>query len=231
MGKHVQSIDGSILARMKASPAGTVFSPADFLDVGGRDAVDQALSRNCRLGVIRKVARGLYDAPRKDPLLGVLSPSPDAVARALAQRDAVRLHPSGALAANRLGLSDQVPMRMVFLTDGRARRVQVGKNQIIFRKVASRQMAAAGRASGDVIQALRWIGRSHVDGAVVGRLRRHLTPVQKAQLVKDRRFAPTWVANIMSRVVREEDVGKHLDEVIDGILRALAHRAEKRKPS
>ena len=204
MGKHTHSIDRQVVNRMVADKTGLVFTPTDFLDFGSRDAVDQALSRNCRLGVIRKVARGLYDVPRNDPVLGVLSPRPDAVARALAQRDAVRLHPSGAFAANLLGLSDQVPMRMVFLTDGRARRVQVGKNQIVFRKAASRQMATAGRISGDVIQALRWIGRNHIDEDVIARLRRHLKPGQKIQLLKDLRFAPTWIADIMSRVARKE---------------------------
>ena len=204
MGKHTHSIDRQVVNRMVADKTGLVFTPTDFLDFGSRDAVDQALSRNFRLGVIRNVARGLYDVPRNDPVLGVLSPRPDAVARALAQRDAVRLQPSGAVAANLLGLSDQVPMRMVFLTDGRARRVQVGKNQIVFRKAASRQMATAGRISGDVIQALRWIGRNHIDDDVIARLRRHLKPGQKIQLLKDLRFAPSWVADIMSRVAQKE---------------------------
>jgi len=204
MGKHTHSIDRQVVNRMVADKTGLVFTPADFLDFGSRDAVDQALSRNCRLGVIRKVARGLYDVPRNDLVLGVLSPRPDAVARALAQRDAVRLQPSGAFAANLLGLSDQVPMRMVFLTDGRARHIQVGKNQIVFRKVASRQMAAAGRISGDVIQALRWIGRNHIDNDIIARLRRRLKPGQKIQLLKDLRFAPSWVAGIMSRVAQKE---------------------------
>ncbi|MBU4429085.1 MAG: hypothetical protein KKE37_06995, partial [Verrucomicrobia bacterium] len=74
----------------------------------------------------------------------------------------------------------------------------------IFRKAASRQMATAGRVSGDVIQALRWIGRKHIDDDVVARLQRHLTPDQKAQLIKDLRFAPAWVADIMSRVALKE---------------------------
>lgn len=194
-----------VIARIKAGRNGVVFAATDFLDLGSRDAIDQALSRNSRLGVIRKVARGLYDVPRKDPVLGVLSPKLAAVAQALAQRDAVRLQPSGALAANLLGLSNQVPMRMVFLTDGRARRVQIGKNQIVFRRASSRQMATAGRISGDVIQALRWIGRHHIDDEMVARLRRRLKPDQRNQLLKDLRFAPAWVADIMRRVARKED--------------------------
>jgi hypothetical protein len=75
-----------------------------------------ALTRLCRKGVIRQLARGLYDFPIDHPSLGRIAPSADAVAKALAARDAVRLQPAGAYAANMLGLSDQVPTKVVFLT-------------------------------------------------------------------------------------------------------------------
>jgi len=200
----MQSVYKKVISRIYGTGRGSVFSPSDFSDLGSRTAVATTLKRLKRAGTIRQVARGLYDYPRQDPRFGLLAPSPDTVAKALAGRDAVRLQPSGAVAANLLGLSDQVPMRMVFLTDGRARRVQIGKNQIVFRKAASRQMATAGRISGDVIQALRWIGRNHIDNDVIARLRRHLKPAQKIQLLKDLRFAPAWIADIMSRIVRKE---------------------------
>jgi hypothetical protein len=208
MGKHSQSIDRQILGRMRSGKKSLVFSATDFLDLGSRPAVDQALSRNSRLGLIRRVARGLYDVPRKDPVLGVLSPQSDAIARALAKRDAARLQASGAVAANSLGLTDQVPTRMVYLTDGRAHRVQVGMSQVVLRKATPRQLATAGRISGDVIQALRWLGRDHVDESAIDHLRRLLTIDQKAQLLRDLRFAPAWVADIMCWVVKMENLGK-----------------------
>ena len=200
----MQSVYKKVISRIYGTGRGSVFSPSDFSDLGSRTAITTTLKRLKRAGTIRQVARGLYDYPRQDPRFGLLAPSPDTVAKALGGRDAVRLQPSGAVAANLLGLSDQVPMRMVFLTDGRARRVQIGKNQIVFRKAASRQMATAGRISGDVIQALRWIGRNHIDNDVIARLRRHLKPAQKIQLLKDLRFAPAWIAEIMSRIARKE---------------------------
>ena len=202
MGSHPHSIDSQILRRFTASRGDRVFAAGDFLDLGSRNTVDAALSRHARAGRIRKLARGLYDLPKRDPQLGLLMPSVELVAEALRGRDAVRLQPSGAYAANRLGLSDQVPMKVLFLTDGTPRRVRIGNLQIIIRQTTPRNMATAGRISGLVIQALRYLGQRHVDDRVVTTLRRRLSDADKRQLLKDIRFAPVWVANIM-RVLAE----------------------------
>ena len=95
MGKHANSIDSQILKRIQRRRAGRVFTPADFLDLGSRNAIDLALSRQARAGTIRKVARGLYDFPRVDPRLGPLAPRIDDIATALKGRDQSRLHRRG----------------------------------------------------------------------------------------------------------------------------------------
>lgn len=200
MGKQPASVDSQVLERIRHHEPGTVFTPADFVDLGPRNAIDLALSRNARAGIIRKLARGLYDLPRRDARLGDLAPSPDDVAAALAGRDGARLQASGAHAANLLGLSDQVPVRLTFLTDGRSRRVQLGRQQIILKHTTPRQMATAGRISGTVIQALRWLGRDHVDDTVVSTLRRRLSDADKRQLEQDIRYAPTWVGEVLRKV-------------------------------
>ncbi len=204
MGKHAQSIDREILARITRKGRGRVFTPVDFLDLGSRDAVDQALSRNARAGTIRKIARGLYDYPRRHPRLGLLSPSTDAIVAAIKTREGVRLQPSGAHAANILGLSDQVPVKTVYFTDGRSRTIRLGKQTILLKKTTPRQMATAGRASGTVIQALRWLGRRNMNEKVVATLRRILSPRDKRHLLDDLRYAPEWVAKVMSRVARSQ---------------------------
>src|ERR1700747_403109 len=121
--KSTQSIDSRIIATIHGRGRGSVFVPADFLDIGSREAVGLALHRLARKGTIRRLARGVYDFPKQHPVLGLLSPSADDVAKALAGRDRPRLQPSGAYAANALGLSDQVPARAVYLTDGPSRTV------------------------------------------------------------------------------------------------------------
>lgn len=200
MGKHKQSIDNKIISRIYGHGRGWVFTPAYFSDLGSRDAIASALKRHRQSGRIRQLARGLYDYPRTDSLLGMLTPSPDDVAKALAGRDAVRLQPSGAYAANLLGLSSQVPMKIVYLTDGRSRTVQIGKKQILLKQTTPRNMATAGRISGLVVQALRHLGRRHVDDEVMARLDRRLDADDRKQLLKDVRYAPAWIADIMRRL-------------------------------
>ena len=205
MGKHTQSIDNKVIKRIYSHGRGWVFTPAYFSDLGSRDAVASALKRYLQSGLIRKLARGLYDYPRSDPELGILSPPPDAIAKALAGRDASRLQPSGAYAANLLGLSTQVPMKMVYLTDGRSRTVQIGKKQIILKQTTPRNMATAGRISGLVIQALRHLGRQHLDEDIVNRLDGRLDADARKQLLKDVRFAPAWIADIMRRLGKKRE--------------------------
>jgi hypothetical protein len=202
MGKHTNSIDSQILQRIQDKGAGHVFTPVDFLDLGSRNAVDLALSRQARTGTIRKLARGLYDLPSRHARLGILPPRADDVAAALKGRDQSRLQPAGAHAANVLGLSTQVPVRLVFLTDGRSRRVQLGKQQIVLKHTTPRQMATAGRVSGTAIQALRWLGKDNVDDRVVTGLRRRLSDADKQQLTADIRYAPAWIADIFRSITR-----------------------------
>lgn len=195
-----QTIDAQVRSRIYGNKRGWVFTPQRFQDLGSSDAIDSALRRLVAEEVIRKLARGLYDYPAEHPKLGLLAPSVDAVARALKVRDAIKLQPSGAYAANLLGLSEQVPMKVVFLTDGPSRRVVIGGREILLKGTTPRNMATAGRISGTVAQALRWLGKDHVDDVVVARLRQRLTPDDKRQLLKDLRHVPAWVADVFRKI-------------------------------
>ncbi len=113
MKNHLQSVDGSILSRVYGSRGGAAFTPSDFLDLGSRRAVDLALHRLVNRKILRRVARGLYEYPREHPELGTLSPNLEKVAKALAGKDRIRLQPAGAYATNLLGLSEQVPAKVV----------------------------------------------------------------------------------------------------------------------
>lgn len=203
--KQPQSIDSKVLARIRSRGRGWVFTPVDFADVGSPTAVHLALMRNSRAGVIRRLAHGIYDFPRSHPKLGLLAPSLDVVAKALQARDGSRLLPSGAYAANLLGLSDQVPMRAVFLTDGRPRRLRIGKQEVVLLQRGSRTMATAGRPGGLVIQALEYLGQDHVDDSVVAKLRDRFDAAQLQALGKDAKYASGWIAEIL-RVLASQEV-------------------------
>jgi len=156
--------------------------------------------------VIHRIARGLYLYPQTHPKLGVLSPTSDQIATALAGKDDLRIQPSGAYAANLLGLSEQVPAKVVFLTDGTNRKVKVGNQEIILKQTTPKNMATARRISGLVIQALRYLGKERVDDAVVETLARRLTPDDRRQLMKDIRHAPAWIGTIFRRLAEKDEI-------------------------
>ena len=200
----MQSIDSKIVSRIYGLGRGAVFVPSDFLDVGSRRAVDLALHRLVKKDTLRRLARGLYNYPKTHPVMGVLSPGPDAIAKALAGKDMIRLQPSGAYAANLLGLSTQVPARILYLTDGPSRTVRVGNQEIRLQRTTPRNMGPAGRISGLVIQALRHLGQKHVDDAVIQTLQRKLSDHDKKRLIKDIAYAPAWVGKHLREIARGE---------------------------
>ena len=199
----MQSIDDKLISMIYGHGRGFVFTPKLFSSLGDPRVVGTALTRLCRKGTIRRLSRGLYDYPRKHPQLGLLAPSIDDVAHALKGRDVTRLQPSGAYAANLLGISDQVPMKVVFLTDGPSKRVQLGKQEIILKHTTPRNMATAGRISGLVIQALRHIGQKYMNASLLHVLKKRLSDDDKKQLVKDLQYAPGWIAAVMRTIAKQ----------------------------
>jgi hypothetical protein len=207
VNKNSQNTDSQILSRIYGHGRGWVFTPNQFKDLGSRDAIASALKRHKQSGLIRQLARGLYDYPKSDPELGLLQPSTDEIAKALAGRDAARLQPTGAYAANLLGLSTQAPTKVTYLTDSFSRTVQIGKRQITLKRTTPRNMATAGKVSGLVIQALRHLGQEHVDKQVIAQLARLLDGQAKSQLTKDIRYAPAWIADIIRDLAVRENTG------------------------
>ncbi len=193
MGKHKQSTDSLVLKRIKSHKPGWVFTPADFIDLGSRTAVATALKRYKAAGIIRQLTRGLYDLPRHNPVLGALWPSIEAVTKALQGKNGLRLQPAGAYAANLLGLSDQVPAKVIYYTDGASRSIKAGPMQINFKRTTPRNMAVAGRLSGLVIQAFRELGKQHITPERIARMRKLLPIVERRSLLKDLTFAPVWM--------------------------------------
>jgi hypothetical protein len=200
--KLTQSIDSRVFVEIKSRGRGSVFVPSDFLNIGSREAVDITLHRLARNGTIRRLARGVYDFPKEHPRLGPLSPSAEVVAKALAGRDRTRLQPAGAYAANALGLSEQVPAKAVFLTDGPSRTAKIGRTTIQLRRTTAKNMAAAGRLSGLLIQALRALGEKHVTPERMEHLKRTIPAEKRRELIKDIPLAPAWMHSIFRELAQ-----------------------------
>jgi site-specific DNA-cytosine methylase len=150
-----QPIEQKILSRIYGNGRGWAFSPADFADLGARPTIDSALHRREREGIIRRVIRGIYDYPRQSKALGgPVSPNIDQVADALARKFVWRIQPNGATAQNLLGLSTQVPARLVYLSDGPDRSYTVGKTSLAFEHTALKEAGFKLQESRLVVQAL-----------------------------------------------------------------------------
>jgi hypothetical protein len=197
----LQTSENKIFNRIRGKGRSWVFSDTDFRDIASNDAVRQSLSRLTKKDRIRRIMRGLYEYPRYSDLLKLwLSPDLRKVAQALARKYGWRIQPSGAYAANLLGLSTQVPAKTVFLTDGPTKTVQINKQQIFFKKTTTKNMATSGRISGLVIQALSDLGQHYIDDKSINTLKRRLSDTDKKQLLKDIRFAPAWIADVFRKV-------------------------------
>lgn len=154
----MESVQKHIEQKVNQLRKGQLVSSADFRGLGTDAAIKMALSRLVKERKLDRVSQGLYYLPKKDPVLGVLKPSMEEVAEAIAQRDRVRIRPTGSYALNRLGLSTQVPTNLVYLTDGPRRQIRIGKGVIRFKPTTPKKLSLKGPISSLVIAALDEIG-------------------------------------------------------------------------
>ena len=184
---------------------GRVFIAKDFLDLGSRDAVDQALSRLAKIGDLQRLGRGLYQYPQMNQRLGIsIVPDADEIADALARQTGSRVAPSGAFAANQLGLSTQVPAKPVYLTDGRSRQVKVGNSIFTIKHVAPKELPVGNRLSATVFQALKYLGKDAIDDRVISRLRRLLSVKARQELLRDARYTTDWIGALVRMITQDE---------------------------
>jgi hypothetical protein len=181
------------ISKMTRSRPGWVFTPFDFLDLGSPHSVGMVLTRMMRNGDVRRLARGLYDVPREHAVLGELLPTADDIAQALARRDGATVQPAGAMAANLLSLSEQVPARAVYQTDGPSRKVQVGALTVQLDSRPPRQVRARSPMSSLVFAALRSLGKQNVSRARIAHLRSTLSRADRRQSLRDLPLAPAWM--------------------------------------
>lgn len=203
--KSQKSVEESVYKRFRARGRGAAATPSDFLDIASRSAVDKALSRLVQAGKLTRVKRGVYLYPKNSKLLGQLYPSPQQVAEAVTKGGGERLLTGGALAANRLGISEQVPAKIIYLTDGPSRTVQIGNLPIELRNATPRRLATAGRVSADVAEALRFIRKEQVTDRVIEQLRSRLSQEDKKQLMKDIKLVPAWIGDVFRKVAQDAE--------------------------
>jgi hypothetical protein len=192
-----ESIENQINKSILNYKHGKIFFPANFSKFGTSTAIRQALNRLEDKGLLVRLAHGIYLYPKKHKTLGILYPSIEEIALAISKRDKARIIPTGSHALNRLGLSTQVPLNIVYLTDGTSRSIKVKKRSIKFRKASPKLLAAKNDTNILVIQALREIGKENVDSKILKRIKEILSTVEKDLIKQDMKVAPSWIAEIM----------------------------------
>jgi hypothetical protein len=200
----MQTMRDQIVARIKRLGEGKAFSAKDFLDIASRTTIDVTLAELTLSGNIRRIRRGLYDVPKVNPALGgKLSPDIDEAARAIARRQRWKIVPDGAWAANLLGLSTQVPSKIIYLTDGPNHEVPIGRRTIHFKHARPKAMAGLEGKFALVVQALRHLGKDGVGPREIETLRAALTTAEKRKLVKDARFGVDWIYETANRIAEK----------------------------
>lgn len=197
----MQSIEKQIERSIKSKPIGSLVSPDDYLSYGSSDAIRKALDRLQDKKVIVRVAQGIYVRPKISKLIGQLVPTAEEVADAIAKRDRIRTVPTGSYALNALGLSTQVPMNIVLLTDGSPREIKVGKRKIKFKKTTPKNLLAKGKISRLVIQALKEIGNGNIKEAEEKKILDLLKKEDESDLKHDIYLAPVWIQKIMKKTL------------------------------
>ena len=197
----IQSIDDKAIVKIKKAKRGSLFFIDDFLFLGSAKAVSKALERLVERKELDRVARGIYSLLAKDPILGPLKPSAEQIAEAIRRREKSRIIPTGSLALNALGLSTQIPINVVYYTDGSARKIDLGSRTIVFKKTSAKNLAAIGKISTLVIQALKEIGKDNVTAREITIILDHLKKEEPPRLINDIKLAPEWIRIIMRKAL------------------------------
>jgi hypothetical protein len=196
----MEVLAGRVLKYVGDLPEGTPVGAKELLHLGSRDAVDQTLSRLARRWELMRAGRGLYLRPVKGRF-GFHPPEVAKLVESLAAQRGERVSPHGAMAANQLGLTTQVPVRQIYLTSGRSRILKLGAQVIELRHVSEWQLVLPGRPAGAAIRALAWFGPKRAAAALCT-IRKVLSESELQAMVGVRQRLPTWMAGEVSALAK-----------------------------
>lgn len=200
------SIHQKIHEQIGSMPEGNIVFPTTFRGLGTDEAIRQVLSRLVKEGEIDRLAHGIYYIPKIHPAFGKLMPSMEEVAEAVAAREHIRIRPAGAYALNKLGLSTQVPAKLVYITDGQARQINIGKGGVKFKPVSPKKFGMKGRISSLVIQALEELKENQQTQEILMKIRELLLREESDNLLHDLKLAPARVNNVIFKLLNDPKI-------------------------
>ena len=195
--KQIESI-------LKKKRPGEILFIIDFLEISDYDTVRKSLQRLTEKGILIRLSKGIYYYPKNDKLLGLVYPSAEQIGNAIAKRDKARIIPTGVYAMYRLGLTTQVPMNVVYLTDGSSRKVQIGKQTIVFKKTSPKNLSAKNQLSNLIIQGLRAIGKENITQSHILNIKKIIVDSKEVNFLRnDLLTAPVWIQIIVLEIFKE----------------------------
>lgn len=190
----MESLIDKIQRRIEKSKENYIFLPIDFIDLANRNAVDQVLHRLVKKNLLKRIAQGIYYRPKYSELLKKeLLPSTSEIASIIAKRENRIIQPSGATAANMLGLSLQVPAKVTYVTNGSPKKIKIGNQIIEFKSTSTKGLVGAGTVVGSVIQALKYFGKDEITEEVTRKLNKLLQKKDKKALLAAIKYVPAWM--------------------------------------
>lgn len=189
------------LAKIKK---GQLLLLSDFREMGSDVAIRKAFSRLSKEGKIKRIARGIYLVPESDSILGELMPSMESVAEFIAKKEHIRIKPVGSYALHKLGLTTQVPMKLVYFTDGPARLIKIGKTTIKFKPTTPKKLALEGELSSLIIQALEELGTENLEAGTIKRIKELLKKEDPKKLMKDLKLAKATISKFLFALLNEK---------------------------
>ena len=198
-----ESVEKTINKAMSNYKRGKIFFPSNFSEIGSSSAVRQALNRLENKGRLVRLAKGIYLYPKKHKILGVLQPSIEEIALAISKRDKARIIPTGINALNKLGLSTQVPMNMIYLTDGTPRTIKIENRTIKFKIASPKLFSVKNDTNLLIIQALRELKEENIDATVLDKIKNILKKIDPKDIKHDMKLAPVWISEIIENIIKK----------------------------
>ena len=197
------TVENAVKNKILGHGRGWCFTVKHFLGIGSNISIRKALSDLQHVKLIRRISQGLYDYPRVHKTLGIIPPNIEAVAKAVAEKNGAKIQPAGAYAANLIGISEQVPGKVVFLTDGPPKKLRIGNLEIIFKQATVKSMFASGSKEALVVQALKFIGKNNIDQSAIQAAKKFLHGSNRKEFERNLQFAPQWVRQILFETMKE----------------------------
>lgn len=201
----MKSVKEQIKSKIQRLDKGQIILPSDYEIEFGIENTKKSLQRLTNEGFLERLSRGIYLYPERDEILGVLYPTIETIVKKIADRDGARFIPTGSASLNYLGLSKQVPMNVVYLTDGSPRNIAIKNHMIKFKKTSPANLALKGRVTSLVLHALKEIGKDKVTKSQINEIKERLKSEDTKIIRHDMKFAPSWIATIFADLINGND--------------------------